>query len=628
MTTKTVENMTITYVGEDDAPAEFLAWLEHPHHAIGFDVETGGPDPLNQFVDGFEVRLISFATEREAWVLHPCHHEAIITALRSDHVFVAHNAAFDTIAVRKAFGAVPANVVDTLLLALMVFPPSSEVEDDEDEELTPDERHRLKPLSLYTGSSALRDADDALHAWFEELTPRPRGGDGCNAVGAWEGRCYATAPVDDPRYWAYNGLDAVFCLRVLRMLLQRWEGEPGDIRALLINECRLGSMLNGITWRGLRVDRSALGALFRAAVDAQHDLVSSFAEFGVTNPASGPQVNKALTDLGVVNPVLTAAGAIGTDKTKGLPRLFDPDQPDGVRRLAALLLEFRDHGKLRSKTREISALVQKTGDGRTHPQLNALKARTGRMSISRPALQNIPKKDQRIRAAFLAEDGYVLVGADFSQVEYRVAAALSGDEEMIEVIRAGRDLHNHTASQIFGEDFTDAQRDQAKTVGFAVQYGSGARRIAGQIGASEEEAQGIIRGFFAAYPGLKKFLDRCGRKSLIVSKSGRRTSIDPNRSYASANYFIQGAARDLFADALLRLRVAGWGDALWLVIHDEIILQVPEDQAEQACAALEAAMNTTFMGVPITATAKVLGSRWGHLPEITETDHVEQKVAA
>lgn len=612
-TTQVVEDIEVHFVGAEDDASQFLYWIARPHQAIGFDVETGGPDPLNPFVPGFEVRLVSFATSRVAWVLHAAQHEAIRDALLTEQTFVAHNAAFDTLAVRRHFGVVPVDVIDTLLVALMVFPPASD--DDEDEGLAADDRHRLKPLSEQTGSSALVEADAELHRWFEELEPRPRGGDQSDAVGAWEGRCYATAPVDDPRYWIYNGLDAAFCLRVLRWLLARWEGPEGDIRALTVNESRLGTMLTGVTWRGLRVDRPALGSLFKAAVDAQHELLPAFAELGVANPASAKQVSEALLKMGVVNPVLSEAGLVGTDKVKGLPRLLEADQPGKVRRLAELLQEFRDHGKLRSKTREISALVQATGDGRVHPQLNALKARTGRMSISRPALQNLPKADQRIRAAFLAEDGHVLVGADFSQVEYRVAAALSGDVNMIEVIREGRDLHDHTAAQIFGEGFTKADRQAAKTVGFAVQYGSGARRIAGAIGKSEREAQEIIDGFFDAYPNLGKFMAKVSREQLILSKSGRRTAIDPNRTYANTNYHIQGAARDLFADALLRLRAAGWGDALWLVIHDEIILQVPEEQAEEACAALEAAMNCQFMGVPITAEAEVVGKRWGQLPE-------------
>jgi DNA polymerase I len=250
-----------------------------------------------------------------------------------------------------------------------------------------------------------------------------------------------------------------------------------------------------------------------------------------------------------------------------------------------------------------------------HPRLNALKARTGRMSIQDPALQNLPKNDPRIRAAFLAEDGMVLVGADFSQVEFRVAAALSEDPQMVAAVRSGMDLHNFTAIQIFGADFTLEQRGQAKNTGFCIQYGGGGARVARMTGLSHQAADKMIQKFFATYPGLQQYIARVSKKDVVKLPSRRRATVDPSRTYANLNYYVQGTARDIFADALLRLRDAGWGEWLWLVVHDEIILQVPLGQEQAACAALEAAMNTTFLGVPITADAKVIGPRWGHLPE-------------
>jgi DNA polymerase I len=125
----------------------------------------------------------------------------------------------------------------------------------------------------------------------------------------------------------------------------------------------------------------------------------------------------------------------------------------------------------------------------------------------------------------------------------------------------------------------------------------------------------MIQKFFSTYPRLQKFIRQVSENTEIVLPSGRRAAVDSDRRYANLNYFVQGTARDIFADALLRLDEAGWGERLWLVIHDEIILDVPEDQAQAACTALEAAMTTPFLGVPITAEAKVIGPRWGHLPE-------------
>lgn len=626
-TTEIRDGIEVVYIGPDEeTPWEFLDWLHQRHHAIGFDVETGGSNPLDHFAPDFHVRMVSFAGTKQAWVLHGDRIADITAALNSKHVFVAHNATFDVLAVKKTYGMAPRAVIDTFLLALMVYPPAGSPEDvhlddiaDDDDADSPvlaaDERHGLKPLSAMTGSRALVTAEADLMARFAEfLGPRPRGSEKAAEVKEWMGRGYATLPVEDPAYWVYNGLDGVFCLRVLRWLLAQWEGDPADIRRLLEQESHLGLMLAGVTWRGLRVDRNALSQVFFGATKAQTAMLPGFVELGVENPDSTKQVGPAFEELGVVNPVISEAGQLSTDKKRGLPRLREPDQPDEVRRLADLLVEWRGHKALRMKTREVDRIAVRSVDGRVHPSVNALKARTGRMSISNPALQNLPKKDQRIRAVFLAEEGHMLVGADFSQVEYRVAAALSRDPAMTAVFRAGVDLHDYTAEKLFGPEFTDAQRSIAKTVGFATLYGAGPKRIAATLNQPIEFCREVIDNFFEAYPGLRDYIAQTQSDTEIVSLSGRRTAIDPDKAYASTNYYIQGAARDLFADALLRLRLAGWGDSLWLVIHDEIILQVPDAQIDAAKAALTEAMTCTFRGIPITADPQVFGRRWGQLP--------------
>lgn len=617
-----VEGFNVHWVPAGAPTDEFVNWV-YDQNMLGFDVETGGPEPLNHFHPGFIVRIISFAAGTEAWVLDASHTDVIRGALQTDALFVAHNATFDVLACQRAFDVAPTSVVDTFLLALLVFPPAGA--DDDEDELPTEDRYRLKPLSVRTGSKALFLADAELHRWFQDLEEKPKGGDQSNSVRAWEGRCYATCPIDDPRYWVYNGLDGIFCVRVLYWLLKRWDGDASDIRRLTRTESELGQILAGIQWRGLRVDLITLESIFDAAVAAQVDLIPSFEAFGVQNPASAPQMHNAFEAWNVVDPVYSEAGQISTDKTAGMPRLLEPDQPDEVRDLANLLLVYRGHQKLRAKVREISD-VALDGDGRVHPSVNALKAKTGRMSIQRPALQNLPKNDQRIRAAFLAEEGYVLVGADFAQVEFRVAAALSEDRNMIDAILAGQDLHNVTATRIFGPEFTPEQRGFAKNVGFAVQYGGGPGRVGAMTKLSVQASKNLIEKFFKAYPGLQRYIKKVNSRPDIELKSGRRISVDPERTYANLNYFVQGTARDLFVDALLRLDamtfltedgVDRWSNYLWLVIHDEIILQVPEHLAEQAAAALEEAMNTTFLGVPITAEAKILGDRWGHLEEET-----------
>ena len=202
------------------------------------------------------------------------------------------------------------------------------------------------------------------------------------------------------------------------------------------------------------------------------------------------------------------------------------------------------------------------------------------------------------------------MSADFSQIEFRVAAALADEPTMKANIRAGIDLHDVTAGRLFGDDFTDAQRGVAKGAGFGRLYGVGAATVAANTGVDLADAQGALSAFDTEYPGIARFADRVGRQREIVTPLGRRLPLDHDRSYIGINYYIQSAARDVFVQALFRLAAAGFMDHLWLPVHDEIIVSVPEQDTQQVARVMEAVMASEFMGVPITATATILGECW------------------
>lgn len=638
------ESVLVRYVApEDELPVEFKAFI-HTQDRLGLDIESGGLDPLAVMSRDWHCRLVGFGGASSAWVLDGRRTEDIRWALdagnRRGVSWVAHNAPFDALGCKRAYEVSPASVIDTLALALLIYPPDSadSLDDEHAEEVPLDDRHQLKPLSILTGSRALIDAEIRLHEVFAELLgPCPPGSDQAAGVKRWTGQGFTQVPAEHEAYWAYNGLDAMFGLRVLRFLMTQWTGQPGDIRRLLASESRLGQLLTGPTWRGLRIDREAMRSVYHAARADRVAMLPSFRalsstvsdEQGVSeglNPSSPKQVSDLLSALEVVKPVMSDAGLISTDKKFGLPRLLELDQPEPVRELAGLLKTWRGHTALAQKVREIDRLLPRSGDGRVHPRINPLLAKTGRMSIAEPALQNLPKKDTRIRSLFLADPGWLLVGADFAQIEYRVAAALSRDQAMIEVIKSGADLHTSTAASIFGEAFTAEEiespkwnelRGYAKNCGFLTLYGGGAANLVATSGGAIKQARAeqILARFHATYPDLKKWSNRINRATELISLSGRRTAVDPARTYANTNYSVQGPARDLFADALLKLRADGWGDYLWLVIHDEIILMVPAALADDACKALERAMCTSFLGVPILAEAEIKGERWMPLAE-------------
>ena len=250
--------------------------------------------------------------------------------------------------------------------------------------------------------------------------------------------------------------------------------------------------------------------------------------------------------------------------------------------------------------------------GRVHPQVNTLRAKTARMSITNPALQTLKKHDPRLRRCFIADPGHVLISCDFSQVEVRVAAALADDPVLREVILSGADIHDATARLMYGEGFTDEQRTISKRATFGTIFGGGARALASQTGVSEDTARQVISRWRRTYPRVIAYGRRLAELAEVVTASGRRIPADPARPYANINYAVQSAARDLLLAAVYTLVTRHDVGGLWLFVHDEIIVQAPDHDAERVRGLLERAMTSTFRGLPIVAEAKILGPSWGH----------------
>ena len=249
--------------------------------------------------------------------------------------------------------------------------------------------------------------------------------------------------------------------------------------------------------------------------------------------------------------------------------------------------------------------------GRVHPQVNTLRAKTARMSITGPALQTLKKHDPRLRRCFTADPGHVLISCDFSQVEIRVAAALAEDPTLKQVILSGADIHDATAALMYGEGFTDEQRTISKRATFGTIYGGGARALASQTGVTEDTARQVIQRWRRTYPRVIAYGRRLAELAEVVTASGRRIPADPARPYANANYAVQSTARDLLLAAVYTLVTRYQVGGLWLFVHDEIIVQAPEHDAERVRGLLERAMTSTFRGLPIVAEAKILGPAWG-----------------
>ncbi|MGW3931099.1 DNA polymerase, partial [Streptomyces microflavus] len=330
----------------------------------------------------------------------------------------------------------------------------------------------------------------------------------------------------------------------------------------------------------------------------------------------------ALDGMGEELTERTAGGAVKVDKAV-LLAFADMDlqwKRLGIRTpnpLAEAILRSKRAGKWRT-TYAATFLETVDADGRCHPFINPLQARTGRMSVTRPALQTLPSSDQMIRRCLLADEGHVMVSTDFAAVELRVLAALADVRRMKEAIRAEQDLHDFTASLVFGPEFTPAHRKLAKGIGFGKVYGGGAGTIQRQTGAPMAEVQQALAAYDRAYPEIRRASARWQREAratgmVTVSATGRRMPLDRDRAYAVVNYQCQSAARDLLGQALLNAESAGLLDAMRLPIHDEILASVPAGEAADYAREFEKAMTFDLFGVPIVSSAEVGGRSWGSL---------------
>jgi DNA polymerase-1 len=299
--------------------------------------------------------------------------------------------------------------------------------------------------------------------------------------------------------------------------------------------------------------------------------------------------------------------------------------------IAAKIIEYREVTKLKSTY--IDALPRLVGaDGRLHTTFNQTVAATGRLSSSNPNLQNIPVRSplgQRIRAAFVpARAGDLMVSADYSQIELRVLAHLSGDEGLIEAFASGRDFHAATASRVFGVEpdaVTSEMRRRAKAVNFGIVYGQSAHGLAESLGIPHAEAQEMIDRYFAAYPKVRAYLDRliadAYANGYAVTMFGRRRPIPELKSSnfsvrsfgerTAMNHPMQGTAADIMKLAMVevdrRLRQEGLASAMVLRVHDELVFEAPPEELDRLSDLVRDAMS----GVVTLAVPLEVSVAWG-----------------
>jgi DNA polymerase-1 len=260
-------------------------------------------------------------------------------------------------------------------------------------------------------------------------------------------------------------------------------------------------------------------------------------------------------------------------------------------------------------------------------------AATGRLSSSDPNLQNIPIRTElgrEIRRAFIAEPGYLLISADYSQIEFRVLAHLTNDPVLVEAFRQGADFHEQTALKIFGANSgRDAHdlRSTAKMVNYALLYGKTAFTLSKDIGVTQQVAQEFIDAYFAGFPSVRAFIDRTleearttgvvktmfGRRRLMPELTSRNGQIRSAAERQAVNLPIQGTAADILKRAMIEVHAALRavpGARMILTVHDELLFEVPEAQAEEIAELVRERMQeATRLSVPLTVDVGI-GANW------------------
>ena len=425
--------------------------------------------------------------------------------------------------------------------------------------------------------------------------------------------------------------DAAACAEALWQLRPVLEEElsQNGMRSLYQNiELPLCDVLYRMEKQGVAIDAQQLqqfGQMLAQRIADCESLIFSYSD-GVFNINSTKQLGELLFDKLGLPPVKKTKTGYSTN-AEVLEKL------KGKHPIIPAIMDYRMLTKLKS-TYADGLMKVICEDGRIRTTFQNLVTATGRLSSTEPNLQNIPVRTDlgaEIRKMFVPRDGYVLVDADYSQIELRVLAHIAGDETMGEAFRTGMDIHTVTAAQVFAverENVTPLMRRHAKAVNFGIVYGISEFSLAEDIGVSRWEAKDYIDSYLANYPGVRDYMKNVvidarekgytqtmyGRKRYIPELTSSNYNIRSGAERIALNTPIQGTAADLIKLAMIRVDQAlrrEFPDAkLILQVHDELIVECPDAIADQVAALVSREMEqVAALSVPLTAEAK-WGKSW------------------
>lgn len=575
-----------------DTAWEMKRWLGERRPVLGLDTETSGLDP---WAPDAKLRLIQIGDHKTGWAIpwEGWGGVAMECLNAWDGQITLHNAAFDAkwLKLHANWDMPWHRTHDTMIMGQI---------------LRPGERNDLKYLSTQfidpRADAGQKDLKDAM------------------AKNGWG---WGDIPVDLESYWVYSALDPILAAHLYTHFKGGTEfPETYDLEMSVRRIC------TNMEMSGMRVDVEYSQKKYDELtnyVDSSKEWAKDVFDFSI-----GSSVQLAdyfANGCGAKFDRFTGGGQPSVDKEQ--LKIFKNSDDPRVAEMAKFVLKVRESDKVANSY--FKNFVSMEREGILHPSIKTMGARTGRMSVTDPALQTIPSKDSLVRGAFIPNNpGEVIISSDYSQVELRLMSHFSGDDALQQAFRdadaTGEDFFSNLGKQIyqkpdFGKD--DPRRKLVKSTMYGLIYGAGAAKMAETAGIPLQDMQDVVDAVHKTFPGIKGFMseietvgtqrERESGRGYITTGTGRRIPADKGKVYALLNYTLQGNAAELMKKAVVRLDAAGFGPYMKMVIHDEVVFSMPEElvaEANPEIAEIMSYMDGEF-AVNLPAEPEGPFNRWG-----------------
>lgn len=588
-----LHDVELYLVDSIDDVMKMKRWLseDRGRDCLGLDTETSGFDA---YAPGAKLRTIQIGDMRTGWIIpFELWGGAALECLNAWEGDISlHNSPFDAhwLAEHAGYNLPWHRVHDTEIMAHIA---------------NPNKPAKLKIVSTLHVDPRANAGEVALKKAFKE--------------GNYD---FATIPIHHPAYWQYGALDPVLTAHLKDFY--RIDEKYPEVYQL---EMAVQRICFEMSRRGMRVDLDYSDAKLRELTEK----VETGKQWAMDNwgisVTSSDQLVEFYLSIGAKFEKYTDGGKPSVAKDQ--LEIFMRSDNELIANTAKFVKKIKNMEKMASSYFE--NFLKFSNDGIVHPNIRTMGARTGRMSVTDPALQTIPRGDALVRDAFIPRSSNeLLLSCDYSQVEMRLLAHFSQDEKLRNAFReadaTGGDFFVTLGRDIYDDpSFSkkDGRRGLVKSTMYGAAYGSGVQKMADTAGVLFEQMKEVSDGVFNTYPGIKQFMkeieavgsqrERIEGEGYVLTGMGRRLPADQGKVYTLTNYILQGTAAELMKRSIVRLDAAGYSQAMCMPIHDEMIFSLPKEDIETASHDIEQLMSYVDgqFSVALPAEPEPGMSRWG-----------------